>query len=79
MLARLKSLVLTNVREQKKKRMFAKLKTWKGDLDKSQDMLARLRSLVLTKVRAQKKKKKILNCIVTMLELDPILDTQVAQ
>ena len=38
--------------------MFAKLKTWKGDLDKSQDMLARLRSLVLTKVRAQKKKKK---------------------
>ena len=57
MLARLKSFVLANVREQKKKK-FAKLKTWKGDLDKSQDMLARLRSLVLTKVRAQKKKKK---------------------
>ena len=60
MLTRLKSLVLAKVRElkRKKKTQFAKLKTWKGDLGKSQDMLAKLRSLVLAKVGAQKKKKR---------------------
>ena len=44
--------------KNKKKTLFAKLKTWNGDLGKSQNKLAKLRSLVLAKVGALKKKKK---------------------